>query len=168
MKRFFLIPIAALLLVCLSFSSCSKEDRQNAAMSILGDLMEVLTGDSVTYLCGTWAYASMDGKEIDTLWFYPDSTVLNHYISKDDQINIQQSGGYIYYKFAKQVLISYTHGYNYMTKKDLVDWNQTAIYGVKKFKFSIANMNRLTVDELDQTTGEVTGSVSYDYVGPAE
>lgn len=168
MKKVFLFSIASLLLVCLSFSSCSKSERQEAAMTILGDLMEVLTGDSTTYMCGIWAYASLDGKEKDSLWFYADSTVLNHYISVDDDLDIQQSGGYIYYKFAKQAQIVYTHGYNYKTKKDLVDWYQEAIYGVKKFKFTLANMHRLTIDELDQTTGEVTGSTTYDYVGPAE
>jgi len=164
MKKFMLGTVAVMLLACFSFSSCSKEERQNAIWSLLENGVELFCSDSTTFLSGVWAYQSGDGKEIDTLWIGKDSTILDHYISIDDTLDIQQSGGYLYYKSFKQVLVQYNHGFNYKTNRDLVDWNITNIYKASKWKIDIMNINQLVLEELDQTSGESLGSITYTFV----
>lgn len=177
MKKFFLLSVAALLLVCLSFNSCgssgqavlsqmnlgSKSERAAAIAQIIEDGLSAYTGDSTHYLAGVWAYTD-GGSVFDTLWFYRDSTVTSHYISKKDTINLLQTGGYIYYPSFKQVLVQYDGAHNYLTKRDMKNWSITNIYNVQKVKLTLLNMNQLSLTELDQTTGENLGSTTYTYV----
>ncbi|MBR0037550.1 MAG: hypothetical protein IJP70_07905 [Bacteroidales bacterium] len=181
MKKIILFPIAALAAVCFILSSCGtnenaiagltnlkhKSGRQEAIATIIADGLSAITGDSTLYLTGCWAYTDNAGT-YDTLWFYPDSTITSHFVSKKDTINLLQTGGYLYYSSYKQALVQYNGAHNYLTKKDLANWSMTYIYGVKKFKSSLLNINSLTFSELDQKTGEVISQTTYSYVGEAK
>lgn len=176
MKRFFLIPIAALLLVCFSFSSCSKEERQN----IFGSLLEILlqnataNNDSATYLSGVWTYS--DGTYIDTFWIYTDSTIMEHIISPKDTLDMQLSGGYLYYPSFKQVLVMWNNAYDYDSKKSFA-FNEKHIYNAKVLNIpaitirdsvSTPAVHKLTLEDLNTETGESLGSTIYEYSGPVE
>ena len=178
MKNYFLLSVASLLLACFSFNSCnssagtaalqqfglgSKSERAAAIAQIIEDGLSAYTADSTHFLAGVWAYT--DGaKTFDTLWFYRDSTVTNHYVSVKDTINMLQTGGYIYYPSFKQALIQYNGAHNYLTKRDVANWSMTNVYSVQKVKMSLLNMNQLTLTELDLNTGENLSSTTYTFV----
>lgn len=182
MKKFFLLPAAALLFVAASFHSCgtsagtaalsqfgldSKSGRVAAIATIIEDGLSAMTGDSTSFMAGVWTYT--DGSTVfDTLWFYRDSTVTSHYISVKDTIDLLQTGGYLYYPSYKQALVQYNGAHNYLTKRDIPNWSMTYIYNVSKMKMSLLNVNQLTLVELDQTTGEQLSSTTYTYLKDVE
>ncbi|MBQ0057883.1 MAG: hypothetical protein KBT20_09525 [Bacteroidales bacterium] len=169
-----LIPIAAFIVICLTgcgstgtavlqqFGLDSKAARADFITSLIGDGFEALVADSTSFLVGTWTFTDNEGT-YDTLWFYSDSTVTNHFVSKKDTINLLQTGGYLYYSSYKQALVQYNGAHNYLTRRDIPEWNFTYIYGVSKFKVSALGLNQLTMSELDQTTGEVLSQTTYTY-----
>lgn len=176
MKRFFLIPIAALLLFCLSMNSCTKEARQ----ALLGNFLEILlhnataNNDSANYLCGIWV--DTDGKYVDTLWIYNDSTILEHVISPKDDLNMQLSGGYLYYPSFKQLLVQWNSAYDYATQKSF-PFNEKHIYNVKvinippiMIKDSIGTpaIHTMSLEDLDTETGELIDASSFNYARPIE
>lgn len=179
MKKLLLLPISVFLLVSfsMSLSSCSKEDRQNLFGSILEILLHNATAsnDSISYMSGIWAYSSTDGKEIDTFWIYTDSTIMEHYISVDDTLDIQLSGGYLYYPSFKQMLVQWNNGYNFATKRPF-EFSEQHIYNVKIIDlpsipiggYNSPEFHTLSLDDLDTETGDVLSSASYTYVGPVD
>lgn len=169
MKKILFVIVGAIC-VCAGFSisSCKeldkivdREKRVDIITSIIADGLSAMSTDSNTYLSGTWAYT--DGsKTFDTLWISGDSVISNHF--KDDEIDLYQTGGYLYYASYKQALVQYNAAYNFKTKKDVPSWSQTLIYAISKTKVSLLNMHQLTFSELDQQTGEVLGSTTYTWV----
>jgi len=142
-------------------SSIDKEQRAAIIATIIEDGLGAISTDSNSFLAGTWAYTDNNGT-FDTLWISTDSVITNHY--KDKEIDLIQTGGYLYYSSYKQALVQYNGAHNYKTGKDLENWSQTLIYAVSKTKMSLLNMNQLTMTELDQTTGESLGSTTYTWV----
>lgn len=149
-----------------------KGDSTNAKGDFLAGIIENIisrtTEDSTEYVPGIWAYSSQDGKEIDTIWLYRDSTMLEHYISLDDTLDVQYSGGYIYYASFEQMIVQVNSVYNYYTKRS-IDYNEFHIYGAKKpFFMEMLGMKTLILDDLDTQTGEIISSISYNYVSDVE
>lgn len=174
MKRFFLIPLAAVLLTCFSFSSCTKEARQQLFGSLLEYLLHNATAnnDSASYLSGIWV--DTDGTYADTFWIYTDSTILEHIVSPKDTLDMQLSGGYLYYPSYKQVLVMWNSAYDYDSKRNF-PFSEKHIYNVKvlnippiMIKDSIGTpaIHTMSLDDLDTETGELMSSSSYTYVGP--
>ncbi|MBP5763580.1 MAG: hypothetical protein J6W47_00545 [Bacteroidales bacterium] len=178
MKKLLILPIAAFTAVCFVLSSCSssvlgaaglshKSERQAAIATIIADGLSAFTGDSTLYLTGCWAFTDHKGT-FDTVWFYSDSTITSHFVSKADTIDLLQTGGYLYYSSYKQALVQYNGAHNYLTKRDIPNWSMTYMYAVSKMKLSLLGMNQLTLSELDQTTGDVKSQTTYSYVGEAK
>ncbi len=135
---------------------------------VIENIISRTTEDSSEYVLGVWAYASSDLTEIDTLWFYNDSTILEHYISTEDTLDIQYSGGYLYYSSFNQMIVQINSVYNYYTKRSF-DYDEYHIYGVKKPFFpAIFGSTMLTMTDLNTETGEVISEISYTYVGKTE
>ena len=147
------------------------DDSETKGEYIAGFIEQILsqaTKDTNEYVLGTWAYSSTDGSEIDTIWFYQDSTMLEHYISTEDTLDIQYSGGYIYYASYEQMIVQINSVYNYFTKKSF-DYDEYHIYGVKKpVWMSIIGNTTLVMTDLDTETGETISEVSYNYVGDVD
>lgn len=178
MKKYLFIAVGSLLAVCLGFSSCgsagtaaaldqlglgSKQARADLITSLLADGFAAIAADSTEYLVGTWAFSDGAGT-FDTIWFYNDSTVTSHFVSKKDTINLLQTGGFLYYSSYKQALVQYNGAHNYLTGKDIPNWSMTYIYGVSKMKVSALKMNQLTLSELNQQTGDVMSQTTYTFV----
>lgn len=176
MKKF-IYSIAVLAGVCLAInlSSCKelekvansidKEQRADIIGVLLADGLSAMSGDSLSFLAGTWVFT--DGQNtFDTLWIATDSTITNHF--KNDEVDLLQTGGYLYYQSYKQALVQYNSAYNYKTKKEVQGWSNTLIYNVSKTKFTLLNMNQLTLMELDQETGESLGSTAYTLLNDEE
>lgn len=139
-------------------SSLDKEQRADIIGALLADGINAMSGDSLSFLAGTWVFN--DGNNtFDTLWISTDSTITNHF--KNEEVDLLQTGGYLYYRSFKQVLVQYNSAFNFKTKKEVSNWSNTIIYNANKTKFTLLNMNQLTLTELDQQTGESLGSTAY-------
>lgn len=175
MKNYILLSVAALLTACFSLSGCSsaiqsaalkqfgldsKKARVDLILSLLADGYAAVNADSTEYLVGTWAFSDGQGT-FDTLWFYNDSTVTSHFVSKKDTIDLLQTGGFLYYSSYKQALVQYNGAHNYLTHKDIPNWSMTYIYDVSKMRLSALGINQLTLTELNQTTGEAQSQTTY-------
>ena len=146
--------------------------KDNDKYGYLADMIEryiaAKTSDSTEYLAGVWAYQSTDGTELDTFWFFRDSTVLEHYISTEDTLDVQYSGGYLYYSSYDQMIVQFNSVYNYLTKRNF-DYSEYHIYGVSKPAWQAAlGMTTLTLTDLDTETGETISQISYTYVEDVE
>lgn len=174
-KILFVLALGIVVCAGVSISSCKelekvagsidKEQRVDLITTIIADGLSAISTDSNSFMAGTWAYTDGNGT-FDTLWISRDSVITNHY--KDKEIDLLQTGGYLYYASYKQALVQYNGAHNYKTGKDLANWSQTLIYAVSKTKLSLLNMNQLTMTELDQTTGENLGSTTYTWVSDDE
>lgn len=179
MKKYLYLSAGAILTGCIAFSSCGspaqtqaalnqfglghKQQRVDLITSLLADGYAAIAADSTEYLVGTWAFSDGAGT-YDTLWFYNDSTVTSHFVSKKDTINLLQTGGFLYYSSYKQALVQYNGAHNFLTGKDIPNWSMTYIYGVAKMKVSALKMNQLTLTELNQQTGDPISQTTYTYV----
>jgi len=167
-KLFYFVAIAFAFCAGASLSSCDKESRTEIIGNLIDNGLEYLSRDSTTWLAGTWATAS-DGY-IDTLWIGTDSVFSSHTImvdaTTDTDIDLYRTGGYLYYMSFGQTLVNYSYAYNFKTKQGM-NWSETLIYNTSKFKVNVTadyGINNLTLEELDQTTGESLGSSTYTFV----
>lgn len=145
----------------------------NDKYGFLSDMIEryiaAKTCDSTEFMAGVWAYQSNDGDEIDTFWFYRDSTVMEHYISKSDTLDVQYSGGYLYYKTFKQAIVQFNNVYNYKTNRNIEGYSEYHIFEVSNPAWMQAlGVNQLTMTDLDTETGEPLSSIAYSYVEDVE
>lgn len=167
-KLLYCVSLALALFTGVSLSSCDKDTRSEILGNLIDDGLDYLSRDSTTWLAGTWA--ASEGGLIDTLWIGKDSTFSSHTImidkETDTDIDLFRTGGYLYYMSFGQVLVNYSYAYNFKTEKPL-EWDEIIIYNAKKFKITVSadyKINNLTLEELDQVSGESLGTTTYSYV----
>jgi len=145
----------------------SISNKENFLADMIEKYIAAKTCDSTEFMAGVWTYQSGSGDsiEIDTFWFYRDSTVLEHFISTADSIDVQYSGGYLYYKSFKQAIVQFNSVFNYNTGRNIDGYTEYHIFEVSNPAWMQAlGVNQLTMNDLDTETGELLSSCTYTYV----